>query len=156
MEGGGILDVLQLWQNNVFGSKMEFVAKGPKGGFGNFFSNTLGLLGSKAVPQFSGTLAQIVILSTADKQDEWEFKGQEEEDGGREVEGCFVLKLNWSWAPLALPSWIPYQVVHDRLWYVPTWQDDTRGSTPPLPPTVYVVPVHYNYMRGSIRTRVPP
>ena len=53
-----------------------------EGGFGNFLSNILGLLGSKAVPQFSGTLAQIVILSTADKQDEWEFKGQEEEDGG--------------------------------------------------------------------------
>ena len=53
-----------------------------EGGFVKFLSNTLGLLGSKAIPQFSGTLAQIVILSTADKQDEWEFKGQEEEDGG--------------------------------------------------------------------------
>ena len=42
-----------------------------------------------------------------------------------------------------------YQVVRDRLWYVPTWQDDTRGSTPcpPYGPILYnVYQCTLNYM----------
>ena len=76
---GATLDWLLFKWWNSMGESREWTFEG---GFVNFLSNTLGLLGSKAIPQFSGTLAQIVILSTADKQDEWEFKGQEEEDGG--------------------------------------------------------------------------
>ena len=49
---------------------------------------------------------------------------------GERGRGLLGVKVNLGRASLALPSWIPYQVVHDRLWYVPTWQDDTRGSTP--------------------------